>query len=273
MSILVSPMTPFAALALLMSAAEETRARLDVVSGWRPVRNPSAGPVPFSLTTDPSGNVLVTEADMTNASVSSYRVRRNGSLSVLTPTVHNGQAATCWINWVGDRAIAYSNGQATPPDIQEAFAFGHDRADLAARVDNVSAQMYAPNIWPDQPRDFKNVMVSYYGAMMGLAQNVLRAMAVALGAPENYFADKFDRQASVCRMIRYPAVKETPCPGQLRAVTHTDCQYDGDPREYTDFDPNGHAHFYDNKRTYINTGKYPNISSSSSYRSHPEWRF
>ena len=65
-------------------------------------------------------------------------------------------------------------------------------------------------------------MVTYYDAMMGLASNVLRAMAIALGVDENYFADKFDRQASVCRMIRYPAVTQTPLPGQLRAGTHTD---------------------------------------------------
>jgi isopenicillin N synthase-like dioxygenase len=58
--------------------------------------------------------------------------------------------------------------------------------------------------------------------MMGLASHVLRAMAMALGVKEDYFADKFDRQASVCRMIRYPAVQETPLPGQLRAGTHTD---------------------------------------------------
>jgi isopenicillin N synthase-like dioxygenase len=125
-------------------------------------------------------------------------------------------------NWVGDRSIAYSMGTAAPPDIQEAFAFGHDRADLAAKVDPASAQMYAPNIWPERPSDFKETMVSYYDAMMGLATRVLRAMALSLGANENYFDDKFDRQASVCRMIRYPAVKDTPLPGQLRAGTHTD---------------------------------------------------
>jgi isopenicillin N synthase-like dioxygenase len=51
---------------------------------------------------------------------------------------------------------------------------------------------------------------------------VLRAMATALGVDENYFADKFDRQASVCRIIRYPAVTQPPLPGQLRAGTHTD---------------------------------------------------
>ena len=125
-------------------------------------------------------------------------------------------------NWVGDRAIAYSMGQATPPDIQEAFGFGQERPDLAAMVDKTSAQMYAPNIWPQQPRDFKETMVAYYDAMQGLAQNVLRAMAIALGVNENYFTDKFDRQASNCRIIRYPAVTQPPLPGQLRAGTHTD---------------------------------------------------
>ncbi len=126
-------------------------------------------------------------------------------------------------NWVGDRSLSYSLGQSAPPDIQEAFAFGPDRvADLAARVDKASAQMYAPNIWPDRPSDFKTIMLAYYDAMSSLASHVLRAMAMALGVDESYFADKFDRQASVARIIRYPAVKETPLPGQLRAGLRTD---------------------------------------------------
>ena len=125
-------------------------------------------------------------------------------------------------NWLGDRSIAYSMGEAAPPDIQEAFAFGQDRADLASKVDEASAQMYAPNIWPQQPHDFKPTLSAYYDAMMGLASRVLGVMALALGVEENYFADKFDRQASVCRIIRYPAVREQALPGQLRAGTHTD---------------------------------------------------
>jgi isopenicillin N synthase-like dioxygenase len=126
-------------------------------------------------------------------------------------------------NWLGDRSIAYSMGQAAPPDIQEAFAYGHDRvAELADKVDKTSAQMYAPNIWPDRPKDFRQIMLSYYDAMAGVGSHVLRAMAIALGADEDYFADKFDRQASVTRIIRYPAVKEPPLPGQLRAGVHSD---------------------------------------------------
>jgi isopenicillin N synthase-like dioxygenase len=65
-------------------------------------------------------------------------------------------------------------------------------------------------------------MLSYYDAMCVLASHVLRAMAIALGAKETYFSDKFDRQASVARMIRYPAVTRPPLPGQLRAGLHTD---------------------------------------------------
>jgi isopenicillin N synthase-like dioxygenase len=126
-------------------------------------------------------------------------------------------------NWVGDRSLSYSLGQAAPPDMQEAFAFGPDHvADLESRVDSTSAQMYAPNIWPERPRDFKQTMLAYYDAMSALASHVLCAMAMALGVDETYFVDKFDRQASVARMIRYPALTQPPLPGQLRAGLHTD---------------------------------------------------
>jgi isopenicillin N synthase-like dioxygenase len=126
-------------------------------------------------------------------------------------------------NWIGDRSLSYSLGQAAPPDIQEAFAFGPDDvAGLGSRVDATSARMYAPNIWPERPADFRAVMLSYYDAMVGLAGEVLGAMATALGVNAAYFADKFDRQASVARLIRYPAVRQAPLPGQLRAGLHTD---------------------------------------------------
>src|ERR1700735_3008926 len=94
-------------------------------------------------------------------------------------------------NWVGDRSLSYSLGQAAPPDIQEAFAYGpDDTADLAARVDKASAQMYAPNIGPERPHDFKKIILAYRDAMSGLASHVLRAMAMALDVDESYFVDK-----------------------------------------------------------------------------------
>ena len=126
-------------------------------------------------------------------------------------------------NWVGDRSVAYSMGQPAPPDIQEAFAFGPEGvAALAAQVDETSGRMYAPNIWPAHPHDFKETMVGFHHAMSALSLRMLHVMAMALGMDEDYFADKFDRRASVARIIRYPAVAQTPLPGQLRAGAHTD---------------------------------------------------
>jgi isopenicillin N synthase-like dioxygenase len=126
-------------------------------------------------------------------------------------------------NWVGDRSVSYSLGQAAPPDIQEAFAFGPESVTaLSGMVDETSAKMYAPNIWPQQPAGFQETMLSYHAAMSALASRVLRAMAMALEVAEDYFADKFDRRASVARLIRYPAVTQMPLPGQLRAGAHTD---------------------------------------------------
>ena len=54
------------------------------------------------------------------------------------------------------------------PTSRRRSRFGPDRADLASKVDQVSAQMYAPNIWPQRPDDFRETMVAYYDAMMGL---------------------------------------------------------------------------------------------------------
>lgn len=126
-------------------------------------------------------------------------------------------------NWLGDRSVAYSMGQAAPPDIQEAFAFGPEAtAALTAKVDKTSALMYAPNIWPDRPVGFKAAMLAYRDAMSEVASDVLRAMALALDTDESYFVDKFNREASTTRIIRYPAVRQEPLPGQLRAGAHTD---------------------------------------------------
>src|SRR5262249_17945047 len=73
-----------------------------------------------------------------------------------------------------------------------------------------------------RPADFKKIMLSYYDAISDSASHVLRAMATSLGVSDAYFTDKFDRQASVVRIIRYPAVTQPPLPGQLRAGIHTD---------------------------------------------------
>jgi DNA-binding beta-propeller fold protein YncE len=79
-----------------------------------PVVNSEPGTVPFAVTFDPAGNLLVTEAG-TNA-VTSYGLHGDGTLTALS-TLATGQAATCWIVRAGSVAYASNAGSATLSDI------------------------------------------------------------------------------------------------------------------------------------------------------------
>lgn len=124
---------------------------------------------------------------------------------------------------LGDRSLSYSLGIAAPPDLQEAFAFGPELVDQTARqASEQAAAMLWPNLWPAQPAEFKRIMVEYYRSVSDLGARMMRLMAQALGLEQDFFADKFDNEASVARLIRYPALSAPPLAGQLRAGPHTD---------------------------------------------------
>lgn len=59
-----------------------------------PVRNASATPVPFGISFDPHGRLVIAEAG--GSDVSTYGVHGNGALTSIA-SVPDGQAALCWI--------------------------------------------------------------------------------------------------------------------------------------------------------------------------------
>ncbi|MGI9145106.1 MAG: lactonase family protein [Chloroflexota bacterium] len=59
-----------------------------------PVANPSATPVPFGISFDPSGRLVIAEAGA--SSVSTYVLRDNGTLTTIGSQPDN-QAALCWV--------------------------------------------------------------------------------------------------------------------------------------------------------------------------------
>ena len=122
-----------------------------------------------------------------------------------------------------DRSLSYSIGQEAPPDLQEAFAFGPEEfsADDWQEGDPLSA-MLAPNRWPERPENFRETMLAYDEAIRALGERMLDIVALALDVDRSYFDDKFDHQSSVARLVRYPAQKDAPVEGQLRAGEHTD---------------------------------------------------
>jgi len=117
---------------------------------------------------------------------------------------------------------AAGDGKLPPPDLREFFAVGRDGLDDAYYRSADAARFYKANIWPAHPPAFRDIACAYFSAADGLCNMLLRAAALAFGLPEAYFDDKVDRSFSTLSTIHYPAQREAPLPGQLRAGVHTD---------------------------------------------------
>lgn len=128
----------------------------------------------------------------------------------------------------GYSALASKNlgrtyGLDTPADLREQFFVGplEDwRAHFAGFPG--AARVYAPNVWPTRPADFREVFTAYYRAQERLARDLMRLFALALGLPETWFDGAIDRHFSTCPSNLYPEPAGEPLPGQLRAAPHTD---------------------------------------------------
>ncbi|MFJ4184320.1 isopenicillin N synthase family dioxygenase [Kitasatospora sp. NPDC089509] len=77
------------------------------------------------------------------------------------------------------------------------------------------------NKWPGLP-GFRESYLAYYRAMEGLARELTRLMALALGLNEDWFLDKIDHHISNMTANYYPAQDDPPEPGQLRKGVHSD---------------------------------------------------
>ena len=75
--------------------------------------------------------------------------------------------------------------------------------------------------------------------MSELSAVLMRIFALGLQLPENFFDNKIDRHISMFRVLNYPAQKNSPKEGQLRAGAHSDygsltiCRIEDKPVSYT----------------------------------------
>ncbi|KND27943.1 hypothetical protein IQ63_34660 [Streptomyces acidiscabies] len=81
------------------------------VPAHRPVVTRSAGEVPFAITFDKAGRMLVAEAK--DSTVTTYAVRRDGRLKVLQQPLPNGQNTLCWLERAGDFFYGGNTGNST----------------------------------------------------------------------------------------------------------------------------------------------------------------
>jgi len=88
-------------------------------------------------------------------------------------------------------------------------------------ADSRYADVMQPNLWPSEVAGFRETGYALYDALDKLGSQVLSALALHIGLPETYFADKTDQGNSILRPIHYPPITTDDIPN-VRAGAHED---------------------------------------------------
>jgi isopenicillin N synthase-like dioxygenase len=105
------------------------------------------------------------------------------------------------------------------PDLKEFWHVGRE-----IPRDSKFADVMPPNLWPEEVPQFRQYGYGLYEALDQLGTRVLRALALHIGLPENYFEDKTDLGNSILRPIHYPPITEENIPN-VRAGAHEDINF------------------------------------------------
>lgn len=81
---------------------------------------------------------------------------------------------------------------------------------------------HAPTPWPDAPPGFRARIEACYAAMYALSQEILRAVALHLGAPEDVFAAAARESYSNMRLVHYPPAEAVADRADVGVYAHQD---------------------------------------------------
>lgn len=101
-------------------------------------------------------------------------------------------------------------------DLKEFWHIGREIPDGSKYRD-----VMPPNQWPAEVPEFREKGYALYQALDDLGSQVLRALALHIGLPEDYFADKTNVGNSILRPIHYPPITADDIPN-VRAGAHGD---------------------------------------------------
>ena len=87
--------------------------------------------------------------------------------------------------------------------------------------DSKYSDVMPPNLWPDEVEGFREHGYGLYESLDALGSQVLSALALHIGLPADYFADKTDSGNSILRPIHYPPITSDNIPNE-RAGAHED---------------------------------------------------
>ncbi len=101
-------------------------------------------------------------------------------------------------------------------DLKEFWHIGRDIPRSSAYAKDMPE-----NVWPREVPEFKQYGQALYQALDQLGSHMLRALALHIGLPEQYFADKTNQGNSILRPIHYPPITADNIPN-VRAGAHED---------------------------------------------------
>lgn len=101
-------------------------------------------------------------------------------------------------------------------DLKEFWHIGREVPD-----DFEHRDVMPPNLWPEEVPGFREHGYGLYQALDALGSRVLSALALHIGLPEDFFADKTNYGNSILRPIHYPPITADDIPN-VRAGAHGD---------------------------------------------------
>jgi isopenicillin N synthase-like dioxygenase len=107
---------------------------------------------------------------------------------------------------------------ATYFDLKEFWHVGREHRDAKY------ADVMPANVWPDEVPEFRDRALALYHALDALGSRVLCALALHIGLPEHFFADKTNNGNSILRPIHYPPITADDIPN-VRAGAHEDINF------------------------------------------------
>lgn len=106
-------------------------------------------------------------------------------------------------------------------DLHEAFDLA---CDIPASDPDVLAgkSLYGPNLWPDEPKDFRNTVMTCHAALIRLGHVIFRTFALALDLEENHFEQFIHKPLAHMRILRYPPQAGAIDEKQIGIGAHSD---------------------------------------------------
>ncbi len=118
---------------------------------------------------------------------------------------------------IGD-ALMY---EAKKPDNKEFYTMGLELAEDDPDV-RAGEPLRGPNNWPADRPAFRAALERYYAAIGACGAMVMRAVAVSLGRPADFFAASYRKRLQRTQFIHYPPQPPEQGPDQYGVAPHTD---------------------------------------------------